>query len=110
MKVIRKYFDEEAFQKACEEKLKRDYGMDAYGRISMPIDMAGPVRLERIAERVKKEVGEENFTKTEEYKLIHVQVNWSNNYSVYLVVSDMNGNNIQLISVEGCQIIEDEKV
>ena len=110
MKVIRKHFDKKAFQEACEEKLRREYGIDAYGRINMPIGMAGRISLEDIVERVKKEVGEENFTKTEEYKLIHVQVNWSNNYSVWLVVSDMNGGNIQLISVEDCQIIEDEKV
>lgn len=110
MKVIRKHFDRKAFQEACEEKLRREYGMDSYGRINTPIDMAGRISLEDIVERVKKEVGEENFTKTEEHKLIQAQVNWSDNNSVWLVVSDMNGGNIQLISVEGCQIIEDEKV
>ena len=110
MKVIRKHFDEKAFQEACEEKLRREYGTDPYGRIDMPIYGVGRISLEDIVERIKKEVGEENFTKTEEYKLIHVQVNWSGNYSVWLVVSDMNGNNIQLISAKDCQIVEDEEL
>ena len=110
MKVIRKHFDEKAFQEACEEKFRREYGTDPYGHIDMPIYGVGRIGLEDIVERIKKEVGEENFTKTEEYKLIQAQINWSDNNSVWLIVSDMNGDNIKLISAKDCQIIEDEEL
>ena len=104
-KVIRKHFDEEAFIEACKKVLRDEYGMHQDGYIpGTYIGAGGPISQQQLVDRVKEKVGKENFTKTEEYLLHHIQVNWTEDYRVYLVVTDMDGKNIQLISAEGCEL------
>ena len=105
-KVIRKHFDEEAFIEACKKVLTREYGMMPDGQLPGSFyGLYGHVTQQQIVDEVKERVGRENYIKTEEYLLHHIQVNWTEKYGVYLVVSDMDGNNIQLINAKECQII-----